>query len=670
MKGIQFSRLCHSGIATVAFLLIGCIVMFSGCGGGGSSGTPTYAITYVADPAGAGTFGGAKPASAKADATVGFTVTATSGSVLESVSWKTATGTATPLTGGTGGAYSFTMPKAAVTVTAKFETLSANERAITYVADPVAGGTLNGPVKAEINTSVSFTVTANSGYSVESVSWKTATGTPTTLTAGAGGAYSFTMPSDAVTVTAKFLSGTNPNPVTSLDLTNLLTAPVHRAIPVVEFENTQYTGTAAWYYTDAPTTPLTGKFDSGKEIGADVTLIAKSPYVFDGVGANTFTHSGAKAISNAVNSGTVTVTFDPAAWAPNIISYPRLGAGGYEATIKATSWPGVETNPPRGPAQLINLADPAIQIPSSFWDYGYNSGTYGATNGNSSSWPDIMNGPGITFNGDETGQGHHNVFLNNSESNAPNRRAHAFTIDLGEIKDDIVSLGMYPRDATASNSDTNTNKRWPVRFEVFYSDDDIDPIFSDNTPTSLGIVQADVSGSGGSATVTPSEDWGPKTNTWQDVALYKRTTDGKGFSARYLHIRIYANQGDPQDDTWWIQPSFAQIRIGINEENAASVNVAIKTDVDFKGFPAPFPVLSKNGDVQSVTISVADHNDVKYTDVRWFIDDAPAPSSNVGGDLTLTLDAASLTLGGHTLAVVVKVDGLLYSKEVPFQVTR
>jgi hypothetical protein len=104
-------------------------------------------------------------------------------------------------------------------------------------------------------------------------------------------------------------------------------------------------------------------------------------------------------------------------------------------------------------------------------------------------------------------------------------------------------------------------------------------------------------------------------------------------------------------------------------ENTGSVDITIRTDVDFNGIPDPFPVLSKSGDPQTVSITVADHNDDTYDDVVWYIDGAEADSGLVD-DGTLTLNAAALDWGPHYLTVVVKVGGLLYSKEVTFEVTR
>jgi hypothetical protein len=104
-------------------------------------------------------------------------------------------------------------------------------------------------------------------------------------------------------------------------------------------------------------------------------------------------------------------------------------------------------------------------------------------------------------------------------------------------------------------------------------------------------------------------------------------------------------------------------------DNSGAVDIELRTDVDFNGIPDPFPALSKSGDPQTVSITVADHNDDSYDDVVWYIDGAEADSGLVV-DGTLTLNAAALDWGPHYLTVVVKVGGLLYSKEVTFEVTR
>ena len=358
------------------------------------------------------------------------------------------------------------------------------------------------------------------------------------------GITTFTMPAKAVTVTAVF--GTTLTTVNDCDLSDLLTAPVHRASPAVTaFENNQYTGSVVWYYGDE--TPVGVSFDCDKAIKAVVTLIAKTGFTFEGVDADVFAHSGAASVSNGADSGTVTVTFSALNWVAGSITYANLTATGYNATVKACCWPNNSTS--REPNVLINLTDPTGTPGSTnFWDYGWN----GTATDNQSSWRTIMAPSGVTFNGDECGKGHPSVFNGNTGlPSAMRRRAHVFTIDLGEVRDNIASFGIYPRQDAG---------KWPILFEVFYSDRDIGPIF-DPTGTDADIISLGIVG------VPPNgTNWANMTNSWgwRDVNLYSRTANGRAFSARYIHFRVYAEQSNGANSDW-VSLSFAQIRIGISE---------------------------------------------------------------------------------------------------------
>jgi hypothetical protein len=90
--------------------------------------------------------------------------------------------------------------------------------------------------------------------------------------------------------------------VTDLDLTPHIPTPVTGGTPVKQFSVPQYTGTVAW-------TPQDGEFRINTAYTAAVTLTAVSGYTLSGVGANAFTHSGASSVTNAADSGTVTITF-------------------------------------------------------------------------------------------------------------------------------------------------------------------------------------------------------------------------------------------------------------------------------------------------------------------------------------------------------------------------
>jgi hypothetical protein len=98
--------------------------------------------------------------------------------------------------------------------------------------------------------------------------------------------------------------------ISAFNLTALLTAPVKNVAPVTTAINVaQYTGSVAWQTSNGAA--FTGAtFAAGTVYKALVTLSAKTDYTFTGVAANSFTYTGAT-VSNAANSGTVTITSRP-----------------------------------------------------------------------------------------------------------------------------------------------------------------------------------------------------------------------------------------------------------------------------------------------------------------------------------------------------------------------
>ena len=218
------TRRIACGFAAIVSLMIGGLMMFTGCPTDQAPVTPGatgYTLTYAANPAGgtlAAAVGGTAVASgAKVAANAQVTLTATP---ANSYVFKNFTVAGTSHNGspsGTSGVHTYQFAMTADTaVAAAFEALGEGDHVVLYVANPAAGGEFGGdrPVQAKENDTVSFTVTANSGYAIESVSWKTtAGGTAETLTAD-NGTYSFTMPDAAVTVTADFASTTGPTTYT------------------------------------------------------------------------------------------------------------------------------------------------------------------------------------------------------------------------------------------------------------------------------------------------------------------------------------------------------------------------------------------------------------------------------------------------------------------------
>jgi hypothetical protein len=96
--------------------------------------------------------------------------------------------------------------------------------------------------------------------------------------------------------------------VTLLNLTNVCPAPVDGASPVtaIDAPGGQYTGTIAWKTGGAN---HSGDFTAGTVYTAELTLTAAAGYTFDGVGENAFSHDGAGTVTNAEDSGEVSIVF-------------------------------------------------------------------------------------------------------------------------------------------------------------------------------------------------------------------------------------------------------------------------------------------------------------------------------------------------------------------------
>jgi hypothetical protein len=326
-------------------------------------------------------------------------------------------------------------------------------------------------------------------------------------------------------------------PVTLYDISGLIPPPVHRQTPVWTIENDQYTGTLAWSEGETPIGEG-GTYDCEKPFQALLTLSAKEGFTLEGLPADAFTHTGSVSISNAADSGIVTIAFAAVPWLPGAVAYPSLVPQNGVPAIKICCYPGSGNS---GIRLLNNSTLTNGSNQNGFWDYGWN----GNASQNSSDWADVLKDiEGVDFTGDECGQGHPTVFLTASVPEAIRKRAHCFTLDLGEVTSGIVSFGMYPR---TNESESERGDRWPVQFEVFYSDTEIGAIPGEEA-ASLGVFE-----------------WGPAPYpfAWRDIDLYPRTDDNRSFSARYIHVRIYA-EGKNGPNANWVCPSFAGIRIGVD----------------------------------------------------------------------------------------------------------
>ncbi|GHV88181.1 hypothetical protein AGMMS50267_05410 [Spirochaetia bacterium] len=179
------------------------------------------------------------------------------------------------------------------------------------------GAAHSGAFAASTVYKAELTLTAKSGYTLTGIAANSFTYSGATVTNAAN--------SGVVTITfpATTANGVN-DPVTALNLTALVTAPVKDATPVTTAINeTQYTGSIVW--TTNTGAAHSGVFAAGTVYKAELTLTAESGFTFTGVAANSFTYSGAT-VTNAANSGVVTITFPATAAADAVVTDLNLTA--------------------------------------------------------------------------------------------------------------------------------------------------------------------------------------------------------------------------------------------------------------------------------------------------------------------------------------------------------
>jgi hypothetical protein len=111
-------------------------------------------------------------------------------------------------------------------------------------------------------------------------------------------------------LTVTYLAAPAPMVISDLDLTPYVPKPISNAAALMSFERAQYTGTVVWKET-ASQAELVGPFQADAEYTAEVSLRPAIGYSFNGVGQNTFTHTGAKRVTNEGGSGTVRLEFPP-----------------------------------------------------------------------------------------------------------------------------------------------------------------------------------------------------------------------------------------------------------------------------------------------------------------------------------------------------------------------
>jgi hypothetical protein len=140
--------------------------------------------------------------------------------------------------------------------------------------------------------------------------------------------------------------GTTDKAVSLLSLNGNVTAPVKDAAPPVTaaIDTEQYTGTVVWQ-TGGGAAFTGGAFAASTVYRALVTLGAKTGYTFTGVAANSFTYTGAATVTNAANSGVITITF------------PATAAVGEDTVVNLLSLDGKVTAPVKNATPVTTAID-------------------------------------------------------------------------------------------------------------------------------------------------------------------------------------------------------------------------------------------------------------------------------------------------------------------------
>lgn len=170
---------------------------------------PVYTITNAADLTGGSVAASANKAIENAEVTV--TPTAAAGYHVDTVTYTPAEGSAQTITA-VDGVYKFIMPADNVTVSATF---AKTDYAITNATAADAGGTITVAATAQMGDEVTITVTPETGKELAALTWKAESAAEATAITAAEGVYKFTMPAEAVTVTATFQKEALVRPVVS-----------------------------------------------------------------------------------------------------------------------------------------------------------------------------------------------------------------------------------------------------------------------------------------------------------------------------------------------------------------------------------------------------------------------------------------------------------------------
>ena len=107
-----------------------------------------------------------------------------------------------------------------------------------------------------------------------------------------------------------------------------------------------------------------------------------------------------------------------------------------------------------------------------------------------------------------------------------------------------------------------------------------------------------------------------------------------------------------------------------NGEGGITINPPPLTDISIGGFPVSAFTLSRTGAGGYLSTKTVTLTGSGYTSIEWWIGEVNKTASATNGGMVFAVQAASLTIGEHTLTVIVYKDGIPYSNEIDFTVVQ
>jgi hypothetical protein len=479
---------------------------------------------------------------------------------------------------------------------------------------------------------VVVTLTPKTGYTFTGVAANsfTYTGATAVNNAGDSGVVTIIFPSTAA-------GPGQDTVVNAFSLDGKVTAPVRDTQPDTKAINeTQYTGTVAWQTGDGAA--HTGLFAPSTVYRAVVTLTPKTGYTFTGVGANSFTFSGAT-VANAADSGTVTITF------------PATAAPGQDTVVNALSLDGKITAPVRGGTPDTAAINETQYTGTVAWQTGDGASHTGPFAPSTVYRAVLTLTPKTDFT--FTGVGLNSfTYTGATVTNAANSGTVTITFPATAAPDTEAAAGNAaitinfegPVEDIAITHDPYYDPSIPVlQNETWY--DDSDPVKYHQFYAQAGISYAINWNDSYQGDGTKSADVGVSTY-WKatDDSIFGRTDSGwsspQTFTADrsgIVVLKVEYYSGGSTTGTYAVKYT-------------ASENAGGSTSTDIADVGA------------TLTLSVA--NAGSYSNFRWILDGTER-SETTG---SITIDTTVLDIGLHRITVIAVKAGISYSREIKFQV--